>query len=282
MLRHPDRGALHLPWIERVRGHLSDLPLGVALALVPPDGYIPDFLTPPPAGPTADIADELAQVRATPRAQVRRELGHMSGRPPRVPSVAGLVDALQAYWDRAIAPDWPRIRAFLQADIQHQARLLADHGPGRLFDALHTTTRWHGDHLTVDMVFDGEVDLAGRGLLLVPSAFLWERPFTIINQPWQPTLLYPARGIWTLWDEPGGGAGALGLLMGATRAAILAACATPASTTDLARRLALTPGGVSQHLKVLRAAGLVSAERAGREVLYARSSAGEALLSAAA
>ncbi|MFD0331981.1 ArsR/SmtB family transcription factor [Streptacidiphilus monticola] len=52
----------------------------------------------------------------------------------------------------------------------------------------------------------------------------------------------------------------------------------PASTTELARRAGLTAAGVSQHLTALRAAGLVSAHRAGRSVLYARTEVGNALL----
>ncbi|MCW2990787.1 MAG: winged helix-turn-helix transcriptional regulator [Solirubrobacterales bacterium] len=264
--------------MHRVSGRLSDLPLALPLALTPPDGYIPDFLSPPPAGPEADIAFELEQIRATKPAQVRREIASMTHPPPGgVPSIGKLVDTLAAYWERAVEPDWPRIRAFLQADIQHRARILVEHGPARLFETLHPMAHWHGDHLTIDMIFEGDVELAGRGLLLVPSAFLWTRPFVILNEPWQPTILYPARGIGTLWDEPAGGE-ALAPLLGATRARILAACDAPASTTELAGRLKLTPGGVSQHLRVLRDAGLVSAQRSGREVLYARSSTGDALL----
>lgn len=264
-----------------MRGALADLPLALPLALVPPDGYIPDFLTPPPTGPLADIRDELERIRATPRAEIRRELGLMRGAAPKIRSVDGLVEALGRYWDRAIAPDWPRIQAFLQADLQHRARLLAEAGPAVLLDALHPTAAWHGDRLTVDMVYSGEVELDGRGLLLVPSAFLWERPVTILGAAWQPTLIYPARGIGTLWEEPGGEAARkVAALMGTTRAAVLVACAAPASTTDIARRLGLTAGAVSQHLGVLRGAGLVASERVGREVLYARSETGDALLGA--
>jgi hypothetical protein len=31
-------------------------------------------------------------------------------------------------------------------------------------------------HMFVDMPFEGHADLAGRGLLFVPSAFTWPRP----------------------------------------------------------------------------------------------------------
>ncbi|MFD8087824.1 hypothetical protein ACFV4F_39755 [Kitasatospora sp. NPDC059722] len=42
----------------------------------------------------------------------------------------------------------------------------------------------------------------------------------------------------------------------------------------------MTPGGVSQHLTTLRTAGLLTAHRTGRHVLYARTEAAEALLGA--
>jgi DNA-binding transcriptional ArsR family regulator len=69
--------------------------------------------------------------------------------------------------------------------------------------------------------------------------------------PYQPTLVYPSRGILTLWETGAPAApDALAALIGQTRAALLATLAQPASTTHLARRLSLTPGAISQHLSV--------------------------------
>jgi DNA-binding transcriptional ArsR family regulator len=280
VLGRPDKGALHMPWMQRVAPRLRGLPLKLPLALANQEHYIPDFLTPPPSGPLAEIEDELELIRHTPREQVEAELAQMD-EPAAIPSLDDLVDTLRAYWVQALEPDWPRIRSFLQADVQHRARLLAEAGPAQLFASLHPRTQWNGDHLTADMCFGADVDLAGRGLLLVPSAFLWEKPKVIVNEPWQPTLLYPARGVGTLWDEPEQSC-ALESLLGANRAAILEACEAPRSTTEIARRLSLSAGGVSQHLKVLRSAGLVQAERVGREVLYVRSEAADMLVAAAA
>jgi DNA-binding transcriptional ArsR family regulator len=280
VLRSPDRGALHMPWMQRVAPRLRGLPLKLPLALADGQSYIPDFLTPPPTGPLAEIEDELELIRTTPREQVDAELALMDD-PPSIPSLDDLVDTLRAYWVQALEPDWPRIRSFLQADVQHRARMLAESGPAELFTSLHPRTSWQGDHFELDSCFGADVDLAGRGLLLVPSAFLWDKPKAIVGEPWQPTILYPARGIGTLWDEPEQSC-ALESLLGANRAAILEACEAPRSTTEIARHLSLSPGGVSQHLKVLRSAGLVQAERVGREVLYVRSEAADALVAAAA
>src|SRR5919107_5024899 len=76
----PARGALHLPWLTELRdGRLRELDLRAIAALVPPRGYIPDFLTPPPTGPLAHIDEDLEQMRATPLGQVRKELGLLLG-----------------------------------------------------------------------------------------------------------------------------------------------------------------------------------------------------------
>ena len=65
LLRDASRAGLHLAWIEAVRPELPGLDLASALSLLPPEGYIPDFLSPPPSGPLADIAGELDQLRST-------------------------------------------------------------------------------------------------------------------------------------------------------------------------------------------------------------------------
>src|SRR4051794_23117879 len=71
----PAQAAPHLPWLAELKdGRVAGLDLAAAVALVPAHGYIPDFLTPPPDSPLADFDDELAQVRATSAAQIRRDV----------------------------------------------------------------------------------------------------------------------------------------------------------------------------------------------------------------
>ncbi|MGH3376415.1 MAG: ArsR/SmtB family transcription factor [Actinoallomurus sp.] len=67
-------------------------------------------------------------------------------------------------------------------------------------------------------------------------------------------------------------------LIGRRKAALLGCLDRPTSTTDLADRLGITPGAISQHLAVLHAAGLVTRARVGRIVLYARSDLGSRLM----
>jgi DNA-binding transcriptional ArsR family regulator len=66
-------------------------------------------------------------------------------------------------------------------------------------------------------------------------------------------------------------------VLGRTRAALLAALETPHSTTELAARTGMPAATVSRHLKALHAAGLATAHRVGRSVLYLRTPAAESL-----
>ena len=47
-LRNPNLVATHLPWVKQVRPLIRHMDLTPALVLLPSQGYIADFLTPPP------------------------------------------------------------------------------------------------------------------------------------------------------------------------------------------------------------------------------------------
>jgi Family of unknown function (DUF5937)/Crp-like helix-turn-helix domain len=293
LLRDPSLASIHLPWVEEVRAAAHEVDTTTLLTLIPPRGYMPDFLTPPPSSPLATFEDELELVRSTPAAQVRREMGYfldgaepspalrpLIERPRR--ALAELTDTLAQLWERTLEAHWPRLRALLEADLLHRSRRLTEAGPAGLFDDLHPNVRFQEARLEVQASCSADdVPLAGRGLLLVPSAFSWQNPRLIIDPPWQPTLLYPARGVALLW-EPGSArtSEALAGLLGRTRATLLEALDAPVSTTDLAHRLALSPGGVSQALTSLRNAGLISGARRGRSVHYLRTPTGDKLVEA--
>lgn len=66
-------------------------------------------------------------------------------------------------------------------------------------------------------------------------------------------------------------------LIGQRRARILRALDRPASILVLAQRMRVSTGGVSDHLHVLRQAGLVTAHREGRYVIYTRTAKGDNL-----
>jgi hypothetical protein len=289
----PAAAGLHLPWIESVKGRLGGLDLMPAIRLVPLHTYVPDFIAPPPNSPFERLDDQLELVRGSDPKTVKKELGWAyKGRPlarelePRMAhpkrEVARLADTFAEYWDRALAPHWDRINALLQADIEYRAKQLTQGGPAAVFADLHGSVQWRGDRLEINQKHQDTIELGGRGLLLVPSAFLWGRPLVISDEPWLPTVIYPARGVGTLWESGPTTPEALAALVGKTRASLLTALEAPRSTTEIARRLGVSPGGVSQHLSVLRDGGLVVSRRDGRSVLYVRTQLADALVRGAA
>ena len=153
-LRDPSHAALQVPWLRSLSGRLQGLPLERAAALHPPRGYSPDFVLPLPDGPLGDISDDLAALRATPIARIRSDMSLFASQHKRGPQIAEpyltnprrevrlLADLFEAYWARAIDPVWPRIRAFLDADIAHRARRLTAGGPTALFGDLNPRVSW--------------------------------------------------------------------------------------------------------------------------------------------
>jgi DNA-binding transcriptional ArsR family regulator len=286
--RAPERQAFHLPWRAATAGLWAELDTEMLGALVAPRGWIPDFLTPRPGSPLTEFDAELDLVRSTAPRRMRADLLSACGDPllpdflrsaPRT-VLRRIVAALDAYWQACLKPSWPRIHAVLEADIVYRSRRLALGGARALFADLDPRVRWDDGVLYVDR-HRGEhrvIDVDGRGLPLVPSLFCRGAiGYISLNEP--PIIAYPARGRATVWATAPvlDGAHLVGLL-GAPRARLLMLLGRPATTTELAHRLSVSPSAVSQHLRVLRGAGLLNRARSGRTVVYLRSRLGDDLV----
>jgi DNA-binding transcriptional ArsR family regulator len=283
-LRAPEEHAPNRPWARWAQTRLEGLDTSLMQAASPlRPGYHPDFISPPPDRPRTTLRRELGRVLATPRARVARELAwaYPEGGAPDL-DVAALAEQVVAYFGRVLAPHWQRIEAAVEAEFSLRARRLASEGAASAFADLHPAVAFRDDALLIDRAHEHEVDLAGRGLLLVPSVFVAPEVWSMTDAPWQPSVIYAPPGVGELWaPPPRDGGAALASLLGGRRAEVLSALATPVSTLELARRLRASPAGVSAHLKVLRRAGLAVARREGREVLYARTPGGDALMRSA-
>ncbi|MFE9772056.1 ArsR/SmtB family transcription factor [Streptomyces sp. NPDC005931] len=288
------------PWVARARRVLrrARLPLLAELALEG-GGYVPDFLSPHPVGPSPSVDEEVERIRRTPPARVLAELEALrDGRPcnglpgsqlpPAVRRAMArggahvarqAADEVRRYWDLAFAPHWEAARAVLDAEVDRCAGVLARHGAARLFNSLHPDIRWAEGTLHVESGL--RIALPVPLVVVLPS-LVAPRPGVAVDptragdRP--PMLVYPVRGKAVAEAiAPAAPSAEMAQLLGPTRAGLLAALAEPASTAQLAARHFLSPATVSYHLGVLHRAGLVCRARSGRTVLYRRTPEGTRL-----
>lgn len=286
---------LHRRWFAAVRDGLRRLDMPLLRAVVPARPFIADFLFTGATDSSTTIEDQMQLVAEMPTSELRRELEGVWRNEP-IPDAAlkvlndatggprRLADALWQYWSTAMDPHWPSMRAVLEEDVAFRASELTKGGLGAMLAELHPTVRLVGDVLHIDKRVSHQEDLAGAGLVLVPSVFVWPNAIFATSAPGRPcSLTYAARGVGNVWtqgqrstscDDP------LGALLGRSRAAILDCLALPMSTTELALKLGQSPPSISQHLAVLRRSGLATSWRSGRRVLYHRTPLADSIIDA--
>jgi DNA-binding transcriptional ArsR family regulator len=279
------------PWEAGIDALLDGHDTTLLDLLVSPRGWAPDVLSPFPDGHEARVEEELDAVRAADPRKLRADFDAAYAGSPlpdalrrrlRRPSqlLEDIAAAMGQYWELALAPLWPRIRATVQADVSARTQRLAREGLGAMLSDLQPNVTWDGRSLQVAVApeIDHTIDLAGRSLPLVPSVFA-RHPHINLSADLSPALVYAARGAALVWDDAGRSAPvALARLLGRGRAGVLMALGTPRATIDLAAALGVTPGAVSQHLQVLADSGLVTRSRAGRRVPYRRTALGDRLV----
>jgi hypothetical protein len=289
---NPSLQAPHRRWVEEARHALHDMAFPYLEALVTPSGrFIPHFLTPTPLTNSVDVENDLAELLATPDALVQKYVGQLieeegdsemrryfMAHPHE--ALECLVEELRFYWQRALARHGSRMLSIKEGDILYRARILALNGTGSLFSDLHPSFAYKAGRIEIQRSApsckdQSEFRLDGRGLQLVPAVFASECRMQMASE-WRPRLSYPVRGAGLWWQKPP--SQSLELALGTGRASVLQALVIPASTGELAHRLMLTSGAVSQHLDRLKQAGLVEAHRSGRRVYYHLTRRGEELI----
>ncbi|MFI1683005.1 winged helix-turn-helix domain-containing protein [Streptomyces sp. NPDC020607] len=272
--------------------------------LIPPTGWSVDFLDHAGAG---SIEEAVERVRATPAARVRSDMETWAGRRPGqgLPGwtralggdgrlLGELADAVAHAHREVVAPYQEHMDALCRADRVLRAHQVAHGGWDMLLSGLNPRCiRWDSPvlELTTASGFTGDIHLAGRGLLLIPSVFGAVFPAFDETAEAQPWLTYPvgvrdtdlflapvetARVLSTVPDS-------LTALLGHTRAVVLWTIAEhPGCTTgELARRAGISPASASQHATVLRTAGLSCTVRHRNTALHTATYAGTHLLSTA-
>ncbi|MFF5472965.1 ArsR family transcriptional regulator [Streptomyces achromogenes] len=246
--------------------------------------WIADFLTPAPR-PGEDFAAEVGRVRAVDPGAARAHLRlSLAGPLPAVLDRDDLAERaatlLEWVWEETVRPSWERRRRVLEADVLARTAQVSRGGWASALGGLRPGgTRWLGDNrFQVNLHEYPPRDISGAELLFVPV--------TPQRQGWvswtereRYAVVYPCAGV--LAGDGGRTVPAgLGALLGAARAGVLVLLGSPMSTTQLTAVTGQGLGSVGRHLKVLREAGLVERRRAGRAVLYVRTSAGDVLVEA--
>jgi hypothetical protein len=292
-LTKPEQYWMYASWRAQVRPAVAAARLETFLAVVArPRHWVPDFLSPVPATARPLLREELAMIAETPLDQVAWEVGYawrgVADVPPVVArfdrdpagGLAVLLREIRQYFELALAPYWPRLRAAAEAEIAHRARAAAEHGPRALIRDLHPTMTWDETDLRFGPGDRGHhFGLDGHGLALLPSSFAGPKVFAMTDTGQGRALWYPPRGYGALWDgsrraEP---TAALAALLGPTRAAVLTLLEAPHSTGEVAAALGLAAATASHHLTTLRDAGLIAGSRVGRKLEYQRTGLGEQL-----
>jgi len=275
------------------RASLAHPDIALLVDLLPQGGdtYLPDLLTPQPGADVRrhDLLDEqIARIEATTQEVLEhqvffytelhwsRPLSAMARRVAESGRMQRRVaNGLAQFWRVALADARRELDSIVDQDLAHRVKSIVGHGVGRALGELHPGIGWAGDAVVLDKPWDGEIDIAGRDLVLVPGVLSWPEVIVQVDVPGEVVLYYPAHRIGTGRDHR---SGTIAQVVGSARAALLADLDTARSTAELATRSGYTAGTVSYHLSALHRAGLVSKARDGRYVLYQRTSQAAALL----
>jgi DNA-binding transcriptional ArsR family regulator len=285
-------GGPYAHWVDWVRTVARDRvtrPARVLHDVAPAVPYFPDFLT--PAEGSQGLEPGVDAILHTPRRRLRAELALAGSRRPMPAWTADLAagrrldwlaDAFRGYHKHAIAPFEDRIAAYVDA---HRARLtarLATDGVEAALGAMSGAIRWDGPELVADYPVDHTLELGGRGLTLVPSFFCRRHPIGLADPELEPVLVYPIDPPVGWMQPPRTAAGVdkgLTALVGGPRARLLRALEHPAGTGRLSTLAQVPLSSTSEHVAILRNAGLVESVRQGREVVHSLTPLGRSLLS---
>lgn len=282
-------------WQVSVQGRLDER-VGALAALMPPGG--PDVDLTSLAGDSVCIEEAVDNLLGASRDLLRVELENIDFRPAHRSWARNLVDgdretrlqvtrALRACHSVTVAPYWSGVRAHLSEVRAGYVDAMAEGGVEKLLDTLcGPHLRWRPPVLEVRHERDADIHLDGRGLVIAPTMFssqqveLLQSPLDPARAPVLavPTVTDAVVGS-TLWADAGDPTGRpLEDLLGRTRATVLRATVGGCGTTELARRLHISPATASHHASVLRNAELITTRREGKAVVHMVTALGMALL----
>lgn len=179
-----------------------------------------------------------------------------------------LLEFLASFGEGVFEPEWRRVRAVVEADVQARRRHLRLHRIAAAFGGIGATVD-DPPRVIVEKLYHARVWLAERTpCVLVPSVH-GDPHLVVKHVPGYPVIVqYPvAQSTEMVSAEQV--RQRLAVLTDPTRLIICRGILRqPAATAELAARMGMTAPQISRHLRQLREAGLVSSHRHGSVVYY--------------
>lgn len=232
----------------------------------------------PDAGGPGRLADPSVRERIVEYAAYHgpkaRQLGELVVDDP--PALrARLAELLQEYWDGAFGAEWERLEPRLLEAVEEVRGRIEAGEVWDFFDELRPAIRVERAERAIvrRSGHEHEVEISAESpLLLMPSAYSWPHSRVNCDAPWPLAMIHPAPFVLrAARTEPAPQelVDVLKALADPTRLRALQLIAErPRSTEELAPLVALAEPGLSKHLRVLSAVGLVTSKRDGYYVLY--------------
>jgi DNA-binding transcriptional ArsR family regulator len=257
------------PFVTRQQTLIPDALLGLA---DPPGESLKDGIERMIASPDDELLKETELCRAATGQTAWHELERD---PPRW--LRRYVASLLRAW-KGFGPIWRQARAALDREVERIGVATALDAQLELLGGLLAHGWIADERWCLDCRFaDGRMQVPETGLVLMPlvagdgGSILDAADMTMRR------VGYPVPGLRRLGADSPPSPG-LESLLGIPRAQILRAVECPTSIGRLAEALRAVPSAATHHVSALEAAGLVTRERAGRQVLVRRTARGDALL----
>ncbi|NBH07724.1 winged helix-turn-helix domain-containing protein [Amycolatopsis sp. SID8362] len=271
-IRRPEGEVLFGQWRRGSRSAVTESGR-LLMSAAPAYGYCPDFLT--PAG-ASTISEGVATVLETPERVLAADVAELAAQGTRVPpwlrrvadgephDLRRLGTALHDYYRQCVGPSWTKVRQVVANDRLRLRSNFDRGGPQLLLSTLHPDATWTPPVLQVRFPLDQDLHLNGRGLQVVPTFFGHGMPTTYKDPGMPPVLVHSI--IHTRFDRDAEPGSALAALLGQTRARVLLRIAIArCNTGKLAELTGISPATCSQHTSVLRASGLITTTRVGKQ-----------------